>query len=65
MNQDQIVGQWKQLKGKIKQKWARMTDDELDLIKGKQEEFAGRVQERYGISKEQAHKDIDDFIESL
>ncbi|MEX1108158.1 MAG: CsbD family protein [Dongiaceae bacterium] len=61
MNQDQIAGQWKQLKGKVKAQWGKLTDDDLTRIEGKQEELVGRVQERYGIEREEAEKQVKDF----
>jgi len=48
---DQIEGKWKQLKGSVRQRWAKLTDDDLELIGGKREQFAGRLQERYGIAR--------------
>jgi uncharacterized protein YjbJ (UPF0337 family) len=59
MNWDQISGQWKQFKGKAKEKWGRLTDDEIDVINGKREQLVGKIQERYGIAKDQAEKDVD------
>ncbi|MDZ4736719.1 MAG: CsbD family protein [Rhodospirillaceae bacterium] len=61
MNQDQIAGQWKQLKGKVKAQWGKLTDDDLTVIEGKQDELVGRVQERYGIEREEAEKQVKDF----
>ncbi len=54
-------GNWKQMKGKVQQKWGKLTDDDFDVIDGKREEMAGKIQERYGIEKEEAEKEIDDF----
>ena len=54
MNWDQVEGNWKQFKGQIKQKWAKLTDDDLQLINGKRIELLGKIQERHGITKEQA-----------
>jgi uncharacterized protein YjbJ (UPF0337 family) len=54
MNWDQVEGNWKQIKGQVKQKWAKLTDDDLELINGKRIELLGRIQERHGITKEQA-----------
>jgi uncharacterized protein YjbJ (UPF0337 family) len=56
MNQDQMQGQYKQLKGKIKQVWGELTDDDLSLYDGARDRFLGRVQEKYGIAKEDANK---------
>ena len=61
MNWDQIEGNWKQLKGNILQQWAKLTDDDLDLVNGKREELAGKIQEAYGVSKDEAEKQLDDW----
>lgn len=58
MNEDRIAGNWKQLKGKIKEKWGKLTDDELDVAGGKLDQVAGKIQERYGIAKDQAEREI-------
>ena len=62
MNWDQIQGNWTKAKGKVRQKWGKLTDDDLTLINGKREELAGRLQERYGIEKERAESEIDDWM---
>ncbi|MEQ8815370.1 MAG: CsbD family protein [Thalassobaculum sp.] len=62
MNRDQIQGNWKQLKGKVQQQWGKLTDDDLDRIEGTQEELEGRIQERYGKSREEARKEVDDWL---
>jgi uncharacterized protein YjbJ (UPF0337 family) len=61
MNEDRIDGNWKQLKGKIKQQWGKLTDDDLDVIEGESEELVGRVQERYGIAREEAERQVKRF----
>ena len=61
MNWDQIEGKWKQMKGGVRQKWGKLTDDDMDVIAGNQEKLAGKLQERYGISKEEAAKQIRDW----
>jgi len=61
MNTDRMSGNWKQLKGKIKEKWGKLTDDDLRVIEGKQDQLAGKLQERYGYAKEQARKEADQF----
>ena len=61
MNCDQIKGKWKQAKGQAQQKWGKLTDDDLDVIDGKREELVGKVQERYGIAKDEAEKQVSDF----
>ncbi len=59
MNWDQIQGKWKQMKGSVRQKWAKLTDDDLEYIAGNREHFAGRLQERYGIAREEAERQLD------
>jgi uncharacterized protein YjbJ (UPF0337 family) len=61
MNWDQVAGNWNQFKGQIKVKWGKLTDDDLAMIDGKRDQFIGRVQERYGIAKEEAEKQIKDW----
>lgn len=61
MNWDQVKGNWTQVKGKAQQQWGKLTNDDLDVIEGRREEFVGKVQERYGIAKEEAEKQVDDF----
>ena len=61
MNWDTIAGNWKQLQGKARQQWGKLTDDDLELVKGKRDELAGRIQERYGIAKDEAERQIDDW----
>lgn len=58
MNEDRISGNWKQFKGKVKEKWGQLTDDDLDVVEGKREQLAGRIQERYGYNKDQAEKEL-------
>lgn len=56
MNWDIVEGNWKQFKGKAKEQWGKLTDDDLDVIAGKRDQLAGRVQEAYGVSKDEAEK---------
>lgn len=58
MNKDIIEGNWKQLKGKVRQQWGKLTDDDFDVIAGRRTELAGRIQERYGVSRDEAEKQI-------
>src|SRR5690242_3091024 len=62
MNWDQIEGNWTKAKGKLRQQWGKLTDDDITVINGKREELAGRLQERYGYQKDQAEKEIDDWM---
>ena len=61
MNSDQLEGKWKQLKGSVKEKWGKLTDDDLDVIAGKHDQLLGKIQERYGITKEEAAKQLRDW----
>ena len=65
MNWDQIEGRWKQWTGKAKEKWGKLTDDDLTMIAGKREQLAGLLQERYGYAKNEADKAIDEFAREL
>ena len=65
MNQDRIEGSWKQVKGKVKEQWGKLTDDDLTLIDGKREQLEGKLQERYGMAKDQAQQHIDDWLDSF
>lgn len=58
MNWDQAQGNWKQVKGKVKEKWGQLTDDELDQIEGKRDQLVGKIQKQYGISKEEAERQV-------
>jgi len=62
MNQDTLKGQWKQLKGRVREQWGKLTDDDLDQIQGKTEQLVGRVQERYGIAKDEAQREVDSWM---
>lgn len=64
MNRDILEGQWKQIKGRIKQQWGRLTDDELDQMSGSYDELAGVIQERYGYSREEAMNELDMFLDN-
>jgi uncharacterized protein YjbJ (UPF0337 family) len=61
MNWDIVKGQWKQVTGKVKERWGKLTDDDLKLVAGKKDQLVGRLQERYGYEKDRAEKEIDDF----
>ena len=61
MNWEQIEGKWMQLKGEAKQKWGKLTDDDLDFIAGKRDQLLGKLQERYGISKDEAYRQIENW----
>jgi uncharacterized protein YjbJ (UPF0337 family) len=61
MNWDQIEGKWKQAVGKIKAKWGKLTDDDLQVISGKRDQLVGKIQERYGMAKDEAERQVEDF----
>ena len=62
MNEDIFKGKWTQLKGKAKEKWGELTNDDLDIVEGKRDQLVGKIQERYGRTKEEAEKEIDDWL---
>ena len=61
MNKDEISGNWKQLKGKAKEQWGKLTDDDMTVIEGKRDQLVGKIQERYGYAKDQAEKEVSDW----
>lgn len=61
MNQDIVQGKWTQLKGKVREQWGKLTDDDFDQIAGKRDQFVGKLQERYGLAKDAAERQIDDW----
>ncbi len=65
MNSDQMKGKWKQMKGSVKEKWGKLTDDDLDVIDGQQDQLVGTIQERYGIAREAAQKQVDEWNAAL
>jgi len=65
MNWDQIQGKWKQMKGSAKQQWGKLTDDDLDIIAGQRDKLIGRLQERYGIARDEAEKRADEWSRAL
>jgi uncharacterized protein YjbJ (UPF0337 family) len=62
MNRDRIEGNWKQVTGKIKEQWGKLTDDDIKVIDGKQDQLVGRIQERYGVAKDEAEKQVKNWI---
>ena len=65
MNWDQIAGNWKQVKGAVRQKWGKLTDDDVDVIAGKRDILLGKIQEKHGIAREEAEKELKAFEASL
>ena len=64
MNWDRVEGNWKQMKGAVKEKWGKLTDDDLTLANGKREALVGKLQERYGIAKDEAEKQLNAWMEN-
>jgi uncharacterized protein YjbJ (UPF0337 family) len=62
MNWDRIEGNWKQFKGNVKQQWGKLTDDQLDVIAGKRDQLAGKIQETYGITKDETDKQLSEWL---
>jgi uncharacterized protein YjbJ (UPF0337 family) len=58
---NRVEGNWKQVAGKVKEKWGKLTDDDLTVINGRRDQLEGKIQERYGIAKDQVKKDVDDW----
>jgi uncharacterized protein YjbJ (UPF0337 family) len=65
MDWNRVEGNWKQTKGKIKEKWGQLTDDDLQQVNGKRDQLEGKIQERYGIAKDRARQDIDDWLKTM
>ena len=66
MDWNRVEGNWKQMKGKIKEKWGNLTDDDLDVINGRRDQLEGKkIQQRYGIAKDQARKDVENWFKTL
>ncbi len=61
MNNDRVAGNWKQVKGKLKEQWGKLTDDEVDKLEGRSEQLAGKLQERYGIAQDEAERQAKEF----
>lgn len=58
MNQDRIEGRWKQLKGKVREQWGKLTDDDLDVIAGRRDQLLGRIQQRHGLARDEADRQV-------
>ncbi|MEW9572404.1 CsbD family protein [Rhodanobacter sp. Si-c] len=65
MNEDKLKGQWKQLHGKLKSRWSKLTDDDIGVADGNAEYLVGKLQERYGIARDEAMKQLRDFNSGL
>jgi uncharacterized protein YjbJ (UPF0337 family) len=65
MNWDQIKGNWKQLQGRARQQWGKLTDDDMEVAAGQRDELVGKIQERYGIAREDAERQVSDWERNL
>jgi uncharacterized protein YjbJ (UPF0337 family) len=65
MNWDQIQGRWRQMKGSVRTKWGKLTDDDIDVINGRREQLIGLIQERYGIAKEAAERQVSEWADAV
>lgn len=65
MDWNRVEGNWKQTKGKIKEKWGQLTDDDLTQIDGKRDQLEGKIQERYGIAKDRAREDVENWLSTM
>ena len=65
MDWNRVEGNWKQVKGSVKEKWGKLTDDDLIAINGKRDQLEGKLQERYGYNKDQIRKHVDDWLSSI
>ncbi|KQP18207.1 CsbD family protein [Pseudorhodoferax sp. Leaf267] len=61
MNEDKVAGNWKQFKGKVQEQWGKLTNDDLDIIEGRREQLLGRIQERHGIARDAAEREVDEW----
>jgi uncharacterized protein YjbJ (UPF0337 family) len=64
MNWNELSGKWKQMKGTVKQRWGKLTDDDLDYISGTRDKLIGRLQERYGINQQEAQKQAEEWFKT-
>ncbi len=62
---DKIAGSWKQVEGEARKQWGKLTDDDMQQIKGNRDALVGRIQQRYGVAKEDAHRQVDDWVNRL
>jgi uncharacterized protein YjbJ (UPF0337 family) len=65
MDWNRVEGNWKQVKGNVKERWGKLTDDDLNVINGRREQLEGKLQARYGYAKDQAARDINDWLDSM
>ncbi|MEQ8178135.1 MAG: CsbD family protein [Amphiplicatus sp.] len=61
MNSDKLQGEWKQLKGSVKEQWGKLTDDDVARVEGNYDQLVGKIQERYGVAREEAEKQVKEW----
>lgn len=64
MNNDVLEGKWKQLRGKVREEWGELTDDELDQIAGRRDQLIGKIQEKYGYTRDEAERQVEEFLDT-
>jgi uncharacterized protein YjbJ (UPF0337 family) len=62
MNWDRVEGNWKQFRGSVKKQWGKLTDDDLDVVEGRRDKLAGRIQEEYGVARDEAERQVDEWL---
>lgn len=62
MNRDVLQGKWKQMKGRVRERWGELTNDDVDRMTGASEQLVGKIQERYGIAQDEAQREVDDWL---
>lgn len=65
MNREQMEGSWRVMRGKVKEQWGRLTDDDLDVIRGKHDQLVGKIQARYGKERDQIERDVDRWLDTV
>ena len=65
MNWEQVRGKWKQYSGKFREKWGKLTDSDLEVIHGRREQLVGKIQERYGIARQEAERQVNEYLSTL
>jgi uncharacterized protein YjbJ (UPF0337 family) len=65
MNWEQVEGKWEQLKGNARQQWGKLTDDDIAQARGRREDLIGRIKERYGVAKEEAERQVDQWLKGI
>ena len=64
MNEDILKGKWTQLKGRVREQWGKLTDDDVDTVQGRMQQLVGKIQERYGLARDEAQRQVDAWIRS-